>query len=107
MTSDLWVYKVPKESKAKPVQQAQQAPLALTAHKVCKASKGSRVFKAKLVLPAQRARPERLVHKVPLALTAHKAYKVTSDQLDRKVFREFKAKPAQLAQQAQLVLRVM
>ena len=59
---------------------AQQAPLALTAHKVCK---------------------------VPLALTAHKAFKVTSDQLDRKVFREFKAKPAQLAQQAQLVLRVM
>ena len=80
VTSDLWVYKAPRESKAKPVQQAQLAPLALTAHKVCR---------------------------VPLALTAHKAYKVTSDQLDRKVFREFKAKPAQLAQQAQLVLRVM
>ena len=107
------------------MQQAQQAPLALTAHKVCKASKGSRVFKAKLVQQAQLA---------PLALTAHKAYKVTSDQLDRKVFREFKAKlarqarrdrrvmlarwvckvskeskvrPAKLAQQAQLVLRVM
>ena len=52
----------------------------------------------------QLARPERLVHKVPLALTAHKAYKVTSDQLDRKVFREFKAK---LARQARRVRRVM
>ena len=51
----------------------------------------------------QRARPERLALKVPLALTAHKAYKVTSDLLDRKVFRDFKAK---LARQARRVRRV-
>ena len=62
------------------MQQAQQAPLALTAHKVCKASKGSRVFKAKLVLPGQLARPEQLALKVPLARPARRVRKVTSDQ---------------------------
>ena len=80
VTSARWVYKVPKESRVRPVQQAQQAPLALTAHKACKASKGSRVFKAKLVLPGQLARPEQLALKVPLARPARRVRKVTSDQ---------------------------
>ena len=55
----------------------------------------------------QRARPERLALKVPLALTAHKAYKVTSARWASKVSKESKVRPAKLAQQAQLVLRVM
>ena len=57
--------------------------------------------------PVQRARPERLALKVPLALTAHKAYKVTSARWASKVSKESKVRPAKLAQQAQLVLRVM
>ena len=83
------------------MQQAQQAPLALTAHKVCKASKGSRVFKAKL------ARPEQLALKVPLALAARRDRRATSDLWVYKARREFRVRPVLPAHQAHKGRRAM
>ena len=89
------VLRVSKESKAKPVQLARQA---LTEHKVCRASKGSRVFKVKLAQPA---------HKALLALTARRVCRVTSARWVYKARREFRVRPVLPAHQAHKGRRAM